>query len=97
MIAIPSTDPGYFLGVESDHAVVHGTNPGGPLFSVLDLDEMAAGGIEPSGIPSDFTIEKRYHLIPAAKMLITIPYTNDRLVLRRLDIEKAARATRGAG
>ena len=90
MIAIPSTDPGYFLGVESDHAVVHGTNPGGPLFSVLDLDEMAAGGIEPSGIPSDFTIEKRYHLIPAAKMLITIPYTNDRLVLRRLDIEKAA-------
>jgi hypothetical protein len=34
-------------------------------------------------------VEKRFHLVPAANLLITIPFTNDRLVLRRLDIGKA--------
>jgi hypothetical protein len=35
-------------------------------------------------IGHDFTFDKRVHLIPEAKLLITIPASNDRLVLYRL-------------
>jgi len=37
----------------------------------------------------DFTFDKRVYLIPQAKLLITIPAGNDRLVLRRIDLEEA--------
>jgi hypothetical protein len=36
-------------------------------------------------IKDDFTFDKRVHLIPDARLIITIPATNDRLVLRRLE------------
>ena len=39
-------------------------------------------------IISDFTIDKRFHLVPAAGLLITIPVTDDRLVLRRIDLSE---------
>jgi hypothetical protein len=32
----------------------------------------------------DFTTDKRFHLLPAAELLITIPPSNDRVVLRSL-------------
>ena len=50
------------------------------------LDEMSGVGAE-QWIKHDFTIDKRYHLIPQAKLLITIPLSNDRLVLRRIDLK----------
>ena len=39
-----------------------------------------------SWLKDDFTVDKRFHLIPAANLLVTIPFSNDRLVLRRLDL-----------
>ena len=33
--------------------------------------------------------DKRFQFVPAAQLLITIPPTNDRLLLRRLEIDKA--------
>jgi hypothetical protein len=42
-----------------------------------------------SSIQDDFTVEKRFHFLPAANLLVTVPFTNDRPVLRRLDIRKA--------
>jgi hypothetical protein len=74
-------------------ASVHAAD-GTRLLTVHGLDEMA--GL-PSGdrradntiIPGDFTLDKRFHLIPPAGLLITIPATNDRLVLRRLDLAEA--------
>ena len=50
---------------------------------------MSGAGDNESSIQGDFTVEKRFHLVPAANLLITIPFTNDRLVLRTLDIGKA--------
>jgi hypothetical protein len=35
-------------------------------------------------ITHDFTLDKRVHLIPEARLIITIPTSNDRLVLHRL-------------
>jgi hypothetical protein len=111
MITIPSPDPAYDLGVvalgayptgisarraEKVRAIVFGTVQGEALFSVIDLDEMSSGMIYERSNRDDFTVEKRFHLIPAAQLLITIPYSNDQVVLRRLDIDRALRQTRGA-
>jgi hypothetical protein len=53
------------------------------------MDEMAGQERTDFGIKNDFTADKRFHLVPAAHLLITIPPTSDRLVLRRLDVEAA--------
>jgi hypothetical protein len=34
-------------------------------------------------IKHDFTFDKRVHLIPESRLIITIPTSNDRLVLHR--------------
>jgi len=65
---------------------------GSRLLTVHGLDEMASEikVEEPmERAKSDFTLDKRFHFVPAAHLLITIPPENDRLVLRRLDLEEA--------
>jgi WD40 repeat protein len=54
-------------------------------FAVNGLSEMDSPG------EIDFRIDKRFHLIPTAKLLITVPSSNDRLVLRRVDLDEARR------
>ena len=90
-----STDPVARQGPTSSSggvkASVHATSGGARLLTVGGLSEMADAPAEdrrPDGtrIISDFTIDKRFHLVPAAGLLITIPVTNDRLVLRRIDL-----------
>jgi hypothetical protein len=44
---------------------------------------------EESNLKHDFTVDKRFHLIPEAKLLVVIPPENDRLVLYRVDLEAA--------
>jgi hypothetical protein len=55
-----------------------------PVMTLDNLDEMNAqlAPVE----PSDLTLDKRFHYIPAARLLITIPASDDRLVLRHLDV-----------
>jgi hypothetical protein len=55
---------------------------------LLTLPEIEIPGEEP-WIKHDFTPDKRIQLIPEAKLLITVPGTNDRLILRRFDVEAA--------
>ena len=70
-------------------ASVHAAADGTRLLTVRDFDEMNGANQNESFIQDDFTLEKRFHFVPAANLLVTIPFTNDRLVLRRLDIHKA--------
>jgi len=57
------------------------------LLTITGLDEMIGiPGPDQSLATDRISVEKRFHLVPAAKLLVTIPTTNDRLVLRRLDI-----------
>ena len=100
-LTIPSPDPAYFLGISglndnlSPHlplksvaASVNAAGDGTRLL-IAGLDKIDRGGPNESSIQDDFTVEKRFHLIPAANLLITIPFSNDRLVVHRLDIGKA--------
>ena len=70
-------------------ATIHATGDGTRLLTVNGLTEMAGQDRNDLFIESDFTVDKRFHLVPAAHLLITIPPSNDRLVLRRLDVEEA--------
>jgi hypothetical protein len=70
-------------------AAIHATGDGTRLFTVHGLIEMAGQDRNDLFIESDLTVDKRFHLVPAAHLLITIPPSNDRLVLRRLDVEEA--------
>jgi hypothetical protein len=99
---VSSSDPSYYLSIaglggnrprnnptEAITAAVHLAGDGMRLLTVRQLDEMGGDGSNESPNQDDFTLEKRFHLVPAANLMITVPFTNDRLVLRRLDIGKA--------
>ena len=68
---------------------VHRSGDGSSLLTVYGLDEMAATARPEDWHDDDFTIEKRFYFVPAAHVLVTIPPSNDRLVLRRLEIDQA--------
>ncbi len=71
---------------------VHSAGDGSPLLTVHGLGEMTASGMPEDWYRDDFTAEKRFHVVPAASLLVTIPPTNDRLVLRQLDVRQALAA-----
>jgi WD40 repeat protein len=98
-LTIPTPDPAYYLSVAGANvftgtvrevpkvtASIHSAYDGTRLFSILGLDEMNRWNDFNTEPVDNFTIEKRFHFVPAANLLITIPYTNDRLILRRLDL-----------
>jgi hypothetical protein len=45
-------------------------------------------------LENDFTLDKRFHLIPDAKVLIVIPPSNDQLILHRVDLRAAVDRTK---
>ena len=57
-----------------------------PLINLADI-EVKNLGDRWGG--KDVAFDKRVHFIPGAKLIITIPQTNDQLVLHRFDIEEA--------
>jgi hypothetical protein len=57
-----------------------------PLLVLPDVEVPAEGG---DFIQHDFTLDKRFHLVPQAKLLIVIPPSNDQLVLYRVDVDAA--------
>jgi hypothetical protein len=68
---------------------VHSAGDGARLLTVHGLDELAESAQRDDWYADDFTPEKRFHLVPGAGLLVTIPPANDRLVLRRLDLAEA--------
>ena len=75
-------------------ASVHDSQSGTPLLTVVGLSEMIDVVPEDrrpdyTRVITDFTLDKRFFLIPSARLLITIPASNDRLCLRRLDLSEA--------
>jgi tetratricopeptide (TPR) repeat protein len=70
--------------------IVHKRGRALPVLKRPDIDVPAADGVK-----DDFTLDKRVLLLPRAKVLVTIPLSNDRIVIHRLDpdaaLEKAGR------
>jgi hypothetical protein len=59
---------------------VQGLRPGDPRLGNL------LAGVQ-AGINDPLALDKRGYFIPAAKLLVHIPFSNDQLLLRRLDID----------
>lgn len=58
-----------------------------PILTLPDVENAMGDGAEPNRGP--LTIDQRYHFIPDAQLLITIPSTADRLVLHKLNLDDA--------
>ncbi len=86
----PSPDPAYYLSLQGGGSIsLHVARDSTRLLTVTALEEMVGiPGIDQSLVYDRISVEKRFHLVPAAKLLVTIPTTNDRLVLRRVDISE---------
>jgi S1-C subfamily serine protease len=97
---VPSASPAYYLsisGFNDTHAPSQGpfsltvrlASNDSDVITIRDLAEMAGSSRRPQSDQDGMTIDKRFHFIPQANLLITIPPSNDRLVLRRLDLDRA--------
>jgi predicted Zn finger-like uncharacterized protein len=60
-----------------------------PLVTLRDIEGVAHENLAYGGNPANkLHHDKRVHLIPDAKLLVTIPNTNDRLIVRRFDLDE---------
>ncbi len=97
LLTVPSASADYFLvpGPGLASVSIHSAGDGARLLTIPTLAEMTTPSArDPS--PPGITAEKRFHFLPAVKLLITIPPSNDRLVLRRVDIDAAVGQTADA-
>ena len=103
LVCIPSCHPKYYITAPQvtsgrsrprpakenkpqEHGSVFVVESRLPLVSLPKLEEMSGIGTR-QRVKDDFTLEKRYHFIPQANLLITIPPTDDRLVIRRFNLK----------
>lgn len=73
-------------GEPRQRVMVHLAGDGRPLVTLDDIE--LPRGTDP-GDREDFSTDRRVHFIPAAKLIVTVPETNDRLVLHRFDLDEA--------
>ena len=79
---------------------VNASGGGSPLLTACTagVDEDGWGRPERDvSISNDLTIDKRFHFVPAAHLLVTIPPENDRLVLRTGNFDVDAALNRDGG
>jgi hypothetical protein len=88
VLRFPTTDPRFDISLRAaDTITLLRAADGTRISTVTGLDEMN-GTLQQGDIVRDgISLENRYHIVPTAKLLMTSPPTNDRLVLRRLDVE----------
>jgi hypothetical protein len=64
---------------------------GGDSRALATIKDVELGGVQDywSGANLTLTLDKRVHLIPQANLVVVLPDRNDRLILYRVDLEKA--------
>ncbi len=89
---ISSQDPAYYLLVRSSTPQAARGNPALPTLEVCSAASdrrlfVVNGLVEMKPQMNNvLTLGQRFHLVPAARLIVTIPIENDRLVVRRLDV-----------
>ena len=95
---LPACHGDYYLNLpphsKPGTVIIRAASRTAPIATLTDVD-LPAFGSRPFGmalpapapdrdtVVSDFTLDKRVHLVPSARLLIVIPMSNDRLVLHR--------------
>ncbi|HZY83323.1 MAG TPA: hypothetical protein VFE78_00720, partial [Gemmataceae bacterium] len=98
LVCLPAEQGDYFLSAQGKDPfdrnkkdvrgtlAVHRAGDERPLATLPEVEvpaDLGAGGPEP------LSADKRVHYIPSARLIVTLPATNDRLVLHRFDVNKA--------
>jgi hypothetical protein len=89
---LPTEDPRFFLAYrgqtkDKDQVTICATADRRPLFTQLNLEKMSHSTQSARwGLVGD---EVRIHYLPSAHVLLTLPESNDRVVLRALNLEQA--------
>jgi hypothetical protein len=106
LLTVPTADPAYYLVLEQAPfwryrsydptgavtASLHSSGDATRLLTIPALAEMTGFKVE-DWYSGRLGVDNRFHYVPAARLLITIPPTNDRLVLRRVETEPAIAQT----
>ena len=88
----PTTDGRFGISVRTgDMITLFRVADYAKVMVVTGLDEMTGILQRDSIVRDGISLENRYHFVPAAKLLVTIPQSNDRLVLRRLEMPATAK------
>jgi RNA polymerase sigma factor (sigma-70 family) len=89
---------GYFVAAHWDgtkrkaRVAVHFSSDLKEAFTLKEAGEL--DGIVTGKLASPrFTWEKRIHFVPSANVFLTIPATNDRIVVRRIDVDTALKSS----
>jgi S1-C subfamily serine protease len=97
---LPSADANYAIGITGlpgpgggrqekvatrPFCNIYIAGSGSPVLTIGPLEEMSVADRE-EWARTDFTSDKRYHFVPAANLLVTVPLSDDQLVVRRVDI-----------
>jgi hypothetical protein len=61
----------------------------GDARKLADVPALDVFAEKEEGLRNDFTLDKRVHFLPDAKLILTIPGSKDRLVLQRFDVDEA--------
>jgi hypothetical protein len=92
---LPAEHGPYYLTVASPRPLPRRGAATTTLSVCLEGDERPFATVTDEGLPADdgpvrdpLPADRRVHLIPDAKLLVTIPPGNDRLILRRFDPEQ---------
>jgi S1-C subfamily serine protease len=96
---LPTSHPRFILAVQS--SVVNQSSPlvatireigsETPLFELPDLQIGELDRLNPEWMQNDFTFDKRVFLDLEGHALISIPFTNDRVVIQEFDVQRALR------
>jgi hypothetical protein len=99
LFCVPARHGRYYLSLTPrDRGRIPGIAPKPPGLALhlagetrplLTLADIQAPVLDERWTRTDFTMDKRIHLIPQAKLLVIIPGTNDRLILHRFDVQEA--------
>ena len=99
---VPSTHPKFYLGVPAEPGAqinlgskpfegvkptLHTISSDGRLIDAPPL-QLGTSKENASWSRGDFTLDKRVHYIIAANQLITVPFSNDKLVIQPFDCQK---------
>jgi hypothetical protein len=85
----PPRPPGRAQREPESKLAVHMLGEDRPLLTLATINlPVVDAGSQQSGSP-DFTYDKRVLFLPQAKLILTIPASNDQLVLHRLDVDAA--------
>jgi hypothetical protein len=67
-----------------------------PLLTLDGCEGSEMPRVPPRDTVTSLTVAKRFHLLPLAQLLVVIPLNADRLILYRVDIDRALEASRNS-